>query len=174
MLLGPWRLFSFTLTALGSISGCYAIQNPAKLRERSNAALTAHMESMKASVLAQKPNGTVPGVQNITFSNPKASGALFTTRLSRDNKNVLIILFIAFFVDGKAIPLVDFDIGPSWAGLLPISGAANETRQASTSHLPNFYIPHLIYPLSNSIPYLPNSPLSSYSSGSSPLALGAA
>jgi len=35
----------------------------------------------------------------------------------------------AFFVDGKTIPLVDFDIGPSWAGLLPISGARNETRQ---------------------------------------------
>jgi len=66
------------------------------------------MDSMKASVLAQQPNGTAPGVQNITFSNPKAS---------------------AFFVDGKSIPLVDFDVGPSWAGLLPISGDPNETRK---------------------------------------------
>lgn len=25
--------------------------------------------------------------------------------------------------------LVNFDAGPSWAGLMPISGAANETRK---------------------------------------------
>ncbi|KAF8905762.1 Alpha/Beta hydrolase protein [Gymnopilus junonius] len=48
------------------------------------------------------------GVQNITFSNPKAS---------------------EFFVNGSAIPEVDFDVGPSWSGLLPISGNKNETRQ---------------------------------------------
>ncbi|KAF8833005.1 alpha/beta-hydrolase, partial [Paxillus ammoniavirescens] len=47
-------------------------------------------------------------VQNITFSNPKAS---------------------EFWVDGRALPLVDFDVGPSWAGLLPISNNPNETRQ---------------------------------------------
>ncbi|KAF9050779.1 alpha/beta-hydrolase [Hymenopellis radicata] len=34
-----------------------------------------------------------------------------------------------FFVDGTSIPEVDFDVGPSWSGLLPISGAANETRK---------------------------------------------
>jgi len=34
-----------------------------------------------------------------------------------------------FFVDGTTIPDVHFDAGPSWAGLLPISGASNETRQ---------------------------------------------
>ncbi|KAL5512219.1 hypothetical protein ACEPAG_3504 [Sanghuangporus baumii] len=48
------------------------------------------------------------GVKNITFSNPRAS---------------------EFFVDGASLPEVDFDIGPSWAGLLPISGNANETRK---------------------------------------------
>ncbi|KAK7023508.1 hypothetical protein VNI00_016726 [Paramarasmius palmivorus] len=47
-------------------------------------------------------------VKNITFSNPKAS---------------------EFFVDGTTIPEVDFDIGPSWAGLLPISSDPNETRK---------------------------------------------
>ena len=36
---------------------------------------------------------------------------------------------LEFYVNGSAIPDVDFDIGPSWAGLLPISGDANETRQ---------------------------------------------
>ncbi|THH16251.1 hypothetical protein EW146_g4361 [Bondarzewia mesenterica] len=34
-----------------------------------------------------------------------------------------------FFVDGTAIPDVPFDAGPSWAGLMPISGQANETRK---------------------------------------------
>ncbi|KAJ3773603.1 alpha/beta-hydrolase [Lentinula raphanica] len=48
------------------------------------------------------------GVQNITFSNPKAS---------------------EFWVDGSNFPEVDFDIGPSWAGLLPISSDPNETRK---------------------------------------------
>ncbi|KAG0692282.1 Alpha/Beta hydrolase protein [Suillus ampliporus] len=48
------------------------------------------------------------GVQNITFTNPKAS---------------------EFYVDGSSIPFVDFDVGPSWAGLLPISNSPNETRQ---------------------------------------------
>ncbi|KAG1845213.1 Alpha/Beta hydrolase protein [Suillus tomentosus] len=48
------------------------------------------------------------GVQNITFTNPKASD---------------------FYVDGTSLPLVDFDVGPSWAGLLPISNSPNETRQ---------------------------------------------
>ncbi|KAJ7601105.1 Alpha/Beta hydrolase protein [Mycena floridula] len=46
--------------------------------------------------------------KNITFSNPKAS---------------------QFWVNGSAIPEVDFDVGDSWSGLMPISSAANETRK---------------------------------------------
>ncbi|KAL8644485.1 MAG: hypothetical protein Q9210_007233, partial [Variospora velana] len=34
-----------------------------------------------------------------------------------------------FVVNGTAIPDVDFDIGESYAGLLPISSASNETRE---------------------------------------------
>ncbi|KAJ7690713.1 alpha/beta-hydrolase [Mycena rosella] len=34
-----------------------------------------------------------------------------------------------FFVDGTKIPDVNFDAGPSWSGLLPISGDPNETRK---------------------------------------------
>ncbi|KAJ7072612.1 alpha/beta-hydrolase [Mycena amicta] len=44
----------------------------------------------------------------ITFSNPAAQ---------------------AFFVDGTTIPDVNFDAGPSWSGLMPISGDPNETRK---------------------------------------------
>ena len=36
---------------------------------------------------------------------------------------------VAFYVDGKTIPDVDWDVGPSWAGLLPISGSNDETRK---------------------------------------------
>ena len=36
-----------------------------------------------------------------------------------------------FFVDGTTIPDVDWDIGPSWSGLLPISSDPNETRKVS-------------------------------------------
>ncbi|KAF5345356.1 hypothetical protein D9758_008442 [Tetrapyrgos nigripes] len=44
----------------------------------------------------------------ITFSNPAAQ---------------------KFFVDGNSIPDVNFDAGPSWSGLMPISGDPNETRK---------------------------------------------
>lgn len=39
------------------------------------------------------------------------------------------LLPAAFAVDGTKIPDVDFDIGESYAGLLPISDKANETRK---------------------------------------------
>lgn len=34
-----------------------------------------------------------------------------------------------FWVDGTSIPEVNFDIGPSWSGLLPISNKTGETRK---------------------------------------------
>ena len=37
--------------------------------------------------------------------------------------------FAEFYVNGSAIPDVDFNIGPSWEGLLPISADPNETRK---------------------------------------------
>ncbi|KAI0729999.1 Alpha/Beta hydrolase protein [Fomitopsis betulina] len=57
---------------------------------------------------AESSSGGPGTVKNITFSNPRAS---------------------EFYVDGATIPLVDWDAGPSWAGLLPISNNTNETRQ---------------------------------------------
>ncbi|KAF8999389.1 Alpha/Beta hydrolase protein [Cyathus striatus] len=62
-------------------------------------------EIMRRKGVAGPTNG---GVKNITFSNPKAS---------------------QFFVNGTTIPEVDFDVGPSWSGLLPISSDPNETRK---------------------------------------------
>ena len=40
---------------------------------------------------------------------------------------------VAFYVDGTTIPEVDWDVGPSWSGLLPISGDKDETRHVSVS-----------------------------------------
>lgn len=49
------------------------------------------------------------GVQNITFTNPKASGDWSATiqQLIR-----LIHVRPEFYVDGRSLPLVDFDVGP--------------------------------------------------------------
>lgn len=40
---------------------------------------------------------------------------------------------VEFYVDGTTIPEANWDVGPSWAGLLPISGDKNETRKVNTS-----------------------------------------
>jgi carboxypeptidase D len=32
-------------------------------------------------------------------------------------------------VDGTSLPFVNFDVGPSWSGLIPISQAKDETRK---------------------------------------------
>jgi carboxypeptidase D len=38
-------------------------------------------------------------------------------------------VLLEFYVNGATIPLVNFDVRPSWSGLIPISSAANETRK---------------------------------------------
>lgn len=38
-------------------------------------------------------------------------------------------MLLEYYVNGATIPLVNFDVGPSWSGLIPISSAANETRK---------------------------------------------
>jgi carboxypeptidase D len=72
------------------------------------------------------------GVKNITFSNPAASGEHLSLGLS----GCADLGVLAFYVDGTTIPEVDWDIGPSWAGLLPVSGNANETRKVCCSLCP--------------------------------------
>lgn len=66
-------------------------------------------------------------VKNITFSNPKASGARVCVRALLNS--ALSWCPLEFYVDGTTIPEVDFDVGPSWSGLMPISANANETRK---------------------------------------------
>ena len=96
-------------TTLASAASNFAARtNPHVIAEKRAAAVKRISESIRRDQdgFVKRAPGT--GVKNITFTNPKAS---------------------QFYVDGSHLPEVDFDIGPSWAGLLPISGNANETRQ---------------------------------------------
>ena len=68
-------------------------------------------------------------VKNVTFSNPRVSGVLIFRYVCIPQ--VGDIICAEFYVDGTTIPEVDFDIGPSWSGSLPISGDPNETRKVS-------------------------------------------
>ncbi|KAI0002905.1 alpha/beta-hydrolase [Russula compacta] len=70
--------------------------------------LSARSRSIASNPRRATDGPAPPRVKNITFSNPEAS---------------------KFFVNGNRIPLVNFDVGPSWSGLIPISSAANETRK---------------------------------------------
>jgi hypothetical protein len=49
----------------------------------------------------------------------------------------LFVIVTDFYVNGTTIPDVDFDVGPSWAGLLPISNATNESRQLFFWYFPS-------------------------------------
>lgn len=69
-----------------------------------------------------------PRVKNISFSNPKAASA-YTGICQWSLRVVPSDDLTGFYVDGTTIPLVNFDAGPSWSGLIPVSSAANETRQ---------------------------------------------
>ncbi|KAF9506080.1 hypothetical protein BS47DRAFT_1378162 [Hydnum rufescens UP504] len=48
-----------------------------------------------------------------------------------------------YWVNGKTIPDVDFDVGDSWSGLMPISGAKNETRKLFFWFFPAKHIKHI-------------------------------
>jgi carboxypeptidase D len=81
-------------------------------------------------------------VKNITFSNSKAARACAKVELPCVAPSDELP---DFYVDGGTIPLVNFDVGPSWSGLIPISSAANEERKVR--HLwrppgPPSYSPH--------------------------------
>jgi carboxypeptidase D len=70
-------------------------------------------------------------VKNITFTNPMASGAY--ARVHALPPFFLSHVLLEFYVDGATLPEIGFDVGPSWAGLMPISNATNETRKVLSS-----------------------------------------
>ncbi|KAI9466665.1 alpha/beta-hydrolase [Lactarius psammicola] len=82
--------------------------NAKRLEAVNHRELSARGPSAEREVRRATGTAAPPRVKNITFSNPKAS---------------------QFFVDGTTIPKVNFDVGPSWAGLIPISAAPDESRK---------------------------------------------
>lgn len=93
-----------------------------EVRERQREAVKRWAAPGPAEFLPMEKRATV---KNITFKNPRASGMLGPL----EPVYTVFTFSTEFFVDGTSIPEVSFDVGPSWAGLLPISSAANETRK---------------------------------------------
>lgn len=97
------RLAVVALAALSAVDSAFGRQLTKKdVRARQ------HEAAKRWSMDSRAKRATGGGIKNITFSNPRAS---------------------EFYVDGTTLPDVNWDVGPSWAGLLPISSDPNETRQ---------------------------------------------
>jgi carboxypeptidase D len=86
-----------------------------------------------ASHARRATDTSAPQVKNISFSNPKASGAYATDHAFVYSSSHALS---EFYVDGTTLPLVNFDVGPSWAGSIPINASASK---ASVPLLRNFY-----------------------------------
>ncbi|KAF8319697.1 alpha/beta-hydrolase [Clavulina sp. PMI_390] len=108
-MVAAWSFLLLSLSSLANVATARSPTNPKALRneildsrgpQRAPAASTPPLEA-KRSALAT-PRST------ISFSNPAAA---------------------AFHVNGTSLPDVDFDVGDSWSGLMPISSNANETRK---------------------------------------------
>jgi carboxypeptidase D len=101
-------LFVTIASAAGALAGFVSRTSPQYVAAKRAEAIKRLTPSIRSTLEENQKRAASSGVQNITFSNPVAS---------------------QFYVDGANFPEVDFDFGPSWAGLLPISGNANETRE---------------------------------------------
>ncbi|KAI0303048.1 serine carboxypeptidase-domain-containing protein [Russula brevipes] len=82
--------------------------SPRHLKAKRAEATERWRRSAQSNPLHARDTSAPSMLKNITFTNPEAS---------------------RFYVDGNAIPDVDHNIGSSWAGLIPISSAQNETRR---------------------------------------------
>lgn len=101
-------LFVVVASAASTLASFISRTDPHTIAAKRAEAIKRLTPSIRSTLEQNEKRATSTGVKNITFSNPKAS---------------------QFYVDGAHFPEVDFDFGPSWAGLLPISGNANETRK---------------------------------------------
>lgn len=72
-----------------------------------------------------------PQYEKRQYVNTTSSESLVQTSLC------MVLTGVEFAVNGSAIPDVDFDIGESYAGLLPISSKANETRELYFWYFPS-------------------------------------
>lgn len=66
----------------------------------------------------------------ISFRNPEAQKFFVDGTKIPDGTDFLRTLLLKAFNENlRCVDIVNFDAGPSWAGLMPISGAKNETRK---------------------------------------------
>lgn len=118
-------MLSGLLLAL-SVLGSFAGADARKMMTKSE----LHARQAEAAKRFERPAPrAASAVKNITFTNPKASRAF--TKIPLGCSILTLFSFAEFYVDGAKIPQVDFDVGPSWSGLMPISANANETRKVS-------------------------------------------
>lgn len=100
----------------------------AKRWTKRDSGVTVDASTTSTSATAQPTlTNTLPA--NITFSNPQASRTCLA--ISYLKFSLVDFLSEEFWVNGSSIPEVDFDVGDSWSGLLPISADLNETRKVS-------------------------------------------
>jgi hypothetical protein len=104
-------------------------------RQRSTAQHQARLPGRRSESGAKRDFNAIRRDPN-RFANPNAASELRPFKLF--TFWVLSASVAEFHVNGTKIPLVDFDVGDSWAGLLPISSHANETREVCSSA----YIPY--------------------------------
>ena len=100
--------------------------------------LHARQAEAAARIKANLPrsvSGSKKGAKNITFTDPRASGTSCSLSQGAPSlgQSQYSSLSTAFYVDGTTIPDVNWDIGPSWSGLMPISSHPNETRKVNKS-----------------------------------------
>ncbi|KAI0637548.1 alpha/beta-hydrolase [Trametes polyzona] len=103
-------MFIHSILSLLSLAGVVGLHTLVNAKFVTKSELHAKQAEAAARIKVNLPRaaGARTGVKNITFSNPRAS---------------------EFYVDGTTIPDVDWDVGPSWSGLIPISSDPNETRK---------------------------------------------
>ncbi|KAI0751798.1 alpha/beta-hydrolase [Daedaleopsis nitida] len=95
------------LPLLAAVSVSARMPFPAELRSvQAAAGAQFHASLPQMGPLSGSSSG--PNIKNITFKNPRAS---------------------EFWIGGTTIPDVDWDIGDSWAGLLPITNKTGEDRK---------------------------------------------
>src|SRR6187402_981845 len=80
-------------------------------------------QTNRASLNDEIPNCTIVEIIRSTSQIPPRVSAC------KPLQELWLMYALEYSVNGTAIPDVDFDIGESYAGLIPISKAANESSQ---------------------------------------------
>ena len=133
-------MFQFWLTRVLVLLIIFLVVGTTEARQLDRQQILAHrlaaVQRWKPTFVSASTRTTAP--KNITFSNPKASRMWLSLRISLES-SCKADFGVEFYVDGKTIPEVDFDVGPSWSGLLPISGNKNETRKVNSDVAMQFF-----------------------------------